>query len=235
MFRASLVAVRGLYELAFGPRRADEAQADRQAARHPHRDRDRRIARDGRGRRARAEIRVAVDVIREPCRRAGRRDDRIELMLGHRLVDAFAREPPRLLHRIEIRLLREGPLGLRADEKILPEVRHLALLVLLVERDQVPDHLAPSVVHEYSGPVACDHVVRDGVVLHVLESDPVTACAAVVLNPVPLDSYPPAVHQKGADRVVGQSVVRHPGVVAVHEVDAIAAAMDDVVSDRQVL
>jgi hypothetical protein len=84
-----------------------------------------RVARDRRGRGEAAAARVALDEVGEPRRARGGCHERVEVVVGEHLVDAFgARKPAVGGERVEILLRIEAALLLRVDEVLLPEVRH---------------------------------------------------------------------------------------------------------------
>src|SRR5439155_14455605 len=123
------------------PGAAIERDAVRQAEVEARRDRDVRVSRD------RGELRAAgaaapttpaareVDERRDPARGP---EHRVELVLVHRGVDALgAGQLDALGARVEVGLVGERPAGLCGDERLLPEVRHLALLICRVEGNHV--------------------------------------------------------------------------------------------------
>ena len=105
----------------------------------PGRDGDVRIAGDGRGRRAAADVVIAVDQIGHPGRPAGRRDERVEPVLRHHRVDAraCARAGRRRAARGRTPARSAAPCASARWKSSWPNQRHLALAVLLVERDQI--------------------------------------------------------------------------------------------------
>ena len=125
-------------QLPLGERRPEERKADRQAEGEAGRHRDVRVAGHGRERRAAVRTVVTVDEVGERRRAARRGDKRVQPILRRHGVDAV-RAGPLLAVRQRRLVLRIGERGrlLGLEEDLLAEVRHLAILVPLVERDQV--------------------------------------------------------------------------------------------------
>ena len=93
MLRRLLKRISHRNQLRLAPRRANERNANRQAADKPCGPGDVRIARDPCRRRKSAAAVVATDEIREPGRAAARCDERVEFVVQQSLVNAlFARE-----------------------------------------------------------------------------------------------------------------------------------------------
>src|SRR5512146_2445106 len=135
-WRGLLEGVRELEQRRLAPCPADERDPHRKAAHEAHRHRDVWIARNGGGRRERgASARVAVHEVDQIGRPLRGRDDRVELVLGDRRVDALrAHQTTVLRELVAILLLGKGPLLHRLLHDLLPEVAQLTCGVLRVER-----------------------------------------------------------------------------------------------------
>jgi len=138
MLRRLLVRERDADQRRLAPGAAEDRHPDRQPQIRAAGHREIRIARDRRQRGAPAHAVVAVDQVDQRRGPARRRDEGVEPMLVHRLVDALlAGQTPVLRECVLVLLLGERTLGLRLLEDLLGEVGHLSRAVLLVEPDQV--------------------------------------------------------------------------------------------------
>jgi hypothetical protein len=86
--------------------------------------------------------------------------------------------------------------------------------------------LAWGVVDGRPYPVVCEQVSGDHGIIQVLHSDAISARAAVRFGDVVTHVQSTAVHEERTDRVMGENVVFHDGVVVVHEVESVAAFGD---------
>src|SRR6266540_637307 len=138
VLRGLFVGVGDLDQRRLGPGAAEEGDADRQAELVAGRNRDVRISRDGWHGRAAVHAVIAVDEVDQRGWSARRRDESVEPVLVHRLVDSLLlREPQVLLERVAIGLFGERTLRLGLQENLLTKVGHFLLAVPFVEIDQV--------------------------------------------------------------------------------------------------
>src|ERR1700751_4638968 len=104
--------------------------------RNPHRHIDIRIPRHRGKRRAPARIVVARQMICEPRRPGGRRNERVKLVLIHHAVDSLrTREPVIEFQRVSVSLIRKRPFRFGLQHDVLPKERHLFFAIALVELD----------------------------------------------------------------------------------------------------
>src|SRR5215216_1710817 len=136
--RRLLERVSNLDQLRLAERAAEKRNPDRQTKNVTRRHCDVRITRNRRRRRIAAGEVVAIDPIGGPRWSTCRRNESIEPVLLHYRIDPLrARQQVVLTQRGEIGLTRERSFRLGFDHDVLPEVRHLAIAVLLVEGDHI--------------------------------------------------------------------------------------------------
>ena len=138
-----LVRVRDPKERRLAPRAAEEGDAHGEPGHEAHGDADVGVPGDRRRARAASAVQaVPLDVVRGPGQVHRRRDDRVELVLVHERVDpVLAVGALDRAHRVQVLGVGERTARLGRDHALLPEVRHLAVGVALVEVDDLGEAL----------------------------------------------------------------------------------------------
>ena len=125
-------------ELGLAPRRADEAETDRQRAGLADRDADRRVAGDCGRLVAGRDVRVAVDMVDAPSRANGRNGEHVGFRALEGCIDPLAASSlPVADAGLEVSGIVESADGARGDKDVLAEEPELFCRVVLIEGDEL--------------------------------------------------------------------------------------------------